>query len=198
MDGFKNIDQSHGVFRFLKRSLYRGQPPLRRPGSEGRNLPLSRNVEHSRASAPDPPRWRVCGATGPYRKDRTESRNRAVCLSGFGSAYSSGILFQSLLKAGQRPCKVILVKHIGNAHLVAAERRIGIETRSGSHHHCSAVMTELAQAPNTEFLGIVNREARHSVESSVGHGAVNSGNTVQSFYEEIAPADVFFIHALQI
>ena len=70
----------------------------------------------------------------------------------------ASITFQRLAQHADRTLQILLAKHIGDAHLVATARRVGVEPRGGSQHHRLALVIEFAEAPRAETVAVVDRQ----------------------------------------
>ena len=90
--------------------------------------------------------------------------------------------------------QVFFLQHVGDAHLVDAGTRGGVESRGGSHHHRATLVAEFLETPATEPLGIVDWQLGHGVESTHGNGGINAGYAVQSVDEAFAALHIFVVH----
>ena len=121
-------------------------------------------------------------------------------LSGCGGRFAVESLFaavvglERLFEQEEGARQVSLVEHIGDAHLVAAVGRVGVEARGGGHHDGLALVAEVAQAPGAEVVAVLDRQAGHRVEGSHGDGRVDARNAVESVDEALAALDVLLVN----
>lgn len=106
--------------------------------------------------------------------------------------------FKGFAQHEQGPLQVLLFQHIGNAHLVAAKSRGGVEAAGGSHHHRLALVFKVGEAPGAEFFGIVHGQLGHGVERAHRYGGIYAGDAVQAVDECLAAFHVFIVGVAQV
>ncbi len=72
---------------------------------------------------------------------------------------------------------------------------VTVETGCRGHHNGATLVAEVCKTPLAESLGIINRQAYNSVESTFRLGAVNALDLVKAFDEEVA-ASLVLVKAL--
>ena len=89
---------------------------------------------------------------------------------------ASRVGLEGLLEDDEGLGEVLFAEDVGDADLLAALAGLGVEAGAGRHHHRGAFVLEVAQAPDAEFLGIVDGELRHRVEGAHRDGRIHAGD----------------------
>src|SRR5438445_6184701 len=97
-----------------------------------------------------------------------------------------------------RRAQVVLLQHVRDAHLVAAEAGSGVEALRRRHHDRRAPALEIGQQPARELLGIVHRQPRHEVERALRLAQEHARHAREALVEEVAPLLVLGAHALGV
>src|SRR3712207_2113288 len=134
----------------------------------------------------------------PFMSDLTNAIAHSCRFHRASSFRSSRIGLQSLLQDKQRAGEVFFLQYIGDADLVDARSRRGIETRSRSHENSLPFVLEIRKTPCAELVGIVYGEFGNRIESSHRNGRIDAGNAVQPVDEAFAALHIFIVRLTRI
>ena len=110
------------------------------------------------------------------------------------AVHSAWICLKSLAQNDERTLKVFLLQHVGDAHLVDACTRCGVEACGRSHHDGLALVLELLKTPAAELLAVVYRQLGYGVEGAHRYRRVDARYAVETIDETLAALYVFLVN----
>ena len=110
------------------------------------------------------------------------------------AVHSTWICLKSLAQNDECTLKVFLLQHVGDAHLVNARTRCGVEACGRSHHDGLALVLELLKTPAAELLAVVYRQLGYGVEGAHRYRRVDARYTVETVDETFAALYVFLVN----
>ena len=94
--------------------------------------------------------------------------------------------------------QVFFLEHVADADFVHARTGRGIEAGGRSQHDGLAIDAEVFEQPLAELVGVVDRQAGHSVERALGIGAEAAFHLVNRFHHDIAALGVFGQNGIEV